>query len=52
MPSVVGRNGFVIGVDVGGTKVAAGLVDGEGNIQSQARGAMISQHCSVSSPSA
>ncbi len=42
MSSVGTRNGFVIGVDVGGTKVAAGLVDHEGNIQSQARGAMIS----------
>jgi glucokinase len=36
------HNGFVIGVDVGGTKVAAGLVDREGTIRSHARGSMIS----------
>jgi glucokinase len=34
------ENGFVIGVDVGGTKVAAGLVDGGGEIKSQTRTAM------------
>lgn len=32
--------GFAIGVDVGGSKVAAGLVDGEGEILSQTRLAM------------
>jgi glucokinase len=31
----------VIGVDVGGTKVAAGLVDADGAIRSQVRGSMI-----------
>jgi glucokinase len=36
------QNGFVIGVDVGGTKVAAGLVDREGTIRSHVRGSMIS----------
>jgi glucokinase len=41
MSTVVTHNGFVIGVDVGGTKVAAGLVDREGVIRSHARGAMI-----------
>ena len=35
------ENEFVIGVDVGGTKVAAGLVDGGGEIQSQARTMMV-----------
>jgi glucokinase len=34
--------GFVIGVDVGGSKVAAGLVDGQGEILSQTRLAMVS----------
>jgi glucokinase len=33
--------GFVVGVDVGGTKVAAGLVDAAGKILSQARTPMI-----------
>ena len=32
-----GVNGFVIGVDVGGTKVAAGLVDRQGKIHVQTR---------------
>ena len=36
------HNGFVIGVDIGGTKVAAGLVNREGTIRSNARGSMIS----------
>jgi glucokinase len=34
--------GFVIGVDVGGSKVAAGLVDGQGEILLQTRLAMVS----------
>jgi glucokinase len=34
--------GFVIGVDIGGTKVAAGLVDREGKILFQARAPMVS----------
>src|SRR5215813_10830221 len=42
MSSGMVREGFVIGVDVGGTKVAAGLVDREGAIRSQTRGSMIS----------
>jgi len=33
--------GFVIGVDVGGTKVAAGLVDREGEIRTQTRMPMV-----------
>jgi len=37
-----GPGGFVIGVDVGGSKVAAGLVDGQGEIISQTRLAMVS----------
>jgi glucokinase len=35
-------DGFVVGVDIGGTKVAAGLVDGNGEILSQSRTAMAS----------
>lgn len=42
MTNQASQNGFVIGVDVGGTKVAAGLVDQEGTIRSHARGSMIS----------
>ena len=34
-------DGFVIGVDVGGTKVAAGLVDREGKILFQTRTPMV-----------
>src|SRR5450830_1626376 len=33
----LGRKGLAIGVDIGGTKVAAGVVDAEGRILSQAR---------------
>ena len=32
---------LIIGVDVGGTKVAAGLVDAQGEIHAQSRTAMI-----------
>jgi glucokinase len=35
------RNGFVIGVDIGGTKVAAGLVDRSGEILYQTRTPMV-----------
>jgi glucokinase len=35
------QDAFLIGTDVGGTKVAAGLVDSQGHIQSQARGPMV-----------
>jgi glucokinase len=35
------RNQFVIGVDVGGTKVAAGLVDSQGTIHARARVPMV-----------
>ncbi|HYL15487.1 MAG TPA: ROK family protein [Terriglobales bacterium] len=35
------KNGFVIGVDIGGTKVAAGLVDGSGEIRYQTRTPMV-----------
>src|SRR5262249_49543054 len=31
------QDGFVVGVDVGGTKVAAGLVDGKGEIKQQTK---------------
>ena len=33
----LGRKGLAIGVDIGGTKVAAGVVDAEGRILSQAK---------------
>src|SRR6201997_1790050 len=36
------RGGFAIGVDIGGTKVAAGLVDGSGEIRCQTRVPMVS----------
>jgi glucokinase len=35
------RGGFAIGVDIGGTKVAAGLVDGGGEIRCQTRAPMV-----------
>src|SRR5215471_12405163 len=37
------QEGFVIGVDIGGTKVAAGLVDGQGEIRCQTRLPMASE---------
>jgi glucokinase len=37
------HEGFVIGVDIGGTKVAAGLVDGQGEIRYQTRLPMVSE---------
>jgi glucokinase len=43
MDSAAVADGLVIGVDVGGTKVAAGLVDGSGKIFSHHRCAMASQ---------
>lgn len=42
MDTILTENGFVIGVDVGGTKVAAGLVDSKGEIKSQTRTTMVS----------
>jgi glucokinase len=42
MNSLGDEKSFVIGVDVGGTKVAAGLVDCKGVIRSHVRGLMIS----------
>lgn len=33
----LGRRGLAIGIDIGGTKVAAGVVDAEGNILSESR---------------
>ena len=33
----LGRRGLAIGIDIGGTKVAAGVVDAEGNILREAR---------------
>jgi glucokinase len=41
MPSSLGRDGLVIGVDVGGTKVAAALVDSSGAIAFHTRSAMV-----------
>ena len=41
MTEVPAQDGFVIGVDVGGTKVAAGLVDHSGEILSQTRTPMV-----------
>src|SRR5437868_13845546 len=35
------QDGLVIGVDIGGTKVAAGLVDGSGEILAQTRTPMV-----------
>jgi glucokinase len=35
------HGGFVIGVDIGGTKIAAGLVDGAGNIRHHTRTPMV-----------
>jgi glucokinase len=35
------QDGFVIGVDIGGTKVAAGLVDRDGDIRTQTRTPMV-----------
>lgn len=35
------KNGLVLGVDIGGTKIAAGLVDPEGNILKQIRKPMV-----------
>ncbi len=40
MPGAAHRDGPVIGVDVGGSKVAAGVVDRDGRILSQVRAAM------------
>src|ERR1700674_4255767 len=37
------RNAFTLGVDIGGTKVAAGLVDARGTILFQTRAAMAAQ---------
>ncbi|HEX2712354.1 MAG TPA: ROK family protein [Candidatus Acidoferrales bacterium] len=42
MPQGSNQDGFVIGVDIGGTKIAVGLVDQAGEIQSQARAYMVS----------
>jgi glucokinase len=33
----LGRRGLAIGIDIGGTKVAAGVVDAEGRILREAR---------------
>jgi len=41
MTNVPARAGFSIGVDVGGTKVAAGVVDAAGEIQTQSRKPMV-----------
>jgi len=41
MTNVLARAGFSIGVDVGGTKVAAGVVDAAGEIQTQSRKPMV-----------
>jgi len=41
MSSAEGRRDLVIGVDIGGTKVAAGLVDPSGEILCQSRNPMV-----------
>lgn len=41
MTNLPARAGFSIGVDVGGTKVAAGVVDAAGEIQTQSRKPMV-----------
>ncbi len=41
MTKTSARDGFSIGVDVGGTKVAAGVVDAAGGIQAQSRKPMV-----------
>src|SRR5215471_18409615 len=41
MGQVVLEDSFVIGIDIGGTKVAAGLVDGSAQIRSQTRSPMV-----------
>jgi glucokinase len=41
MTNAPARAGFLIGVDVGGTKVAAGVVDAAGEIQTQSRKPMV-----------
>lgn len=41
MVQVSMQEGFVIGVDIGGTKVAAGLVDGSAQIRRQTRSPMV-----------
>lgn len=42
MPQAPGQAGLVIGVDIGGTKIAAGLVNRSGEIQYQTRVPMVS----------
>src|SRR5438270_11548193 len=42
MKDVPVQDGLVIGVDIGGTKVAAGLVDSTGEILAQTRTPMVS----------
>lgn len=37
LPNPMRRRGLAIGIDIGGTKVAAGLVDGDGRIIAEAR---------------
>ena len=48
MASVAVRDGLVIGVDIGGTKVAAGLVDPTGEILCHNRNPMVSNHGAAS----
>jgi len=43
MPQAGSRNSLVIGVDIGGTKVAAGLVDHDGGISARSRGPMVAR---------
>src|SRR5262249_36880256 len=42
MPQASKQDGFVIGVDIGGTKIAVGLVDQTGEIEYQTRAPMVS----------
>jgi len=40
MPGAAHPDGLAVGVDIGGTKVAAGFVDRDGRILSQVRASM------------
>jgi len=44
------RGGFAIGVDIGGTKVAAGLVDSGGEIRCQTRAPMVATGAAAAGP--
>lgn len=48
MPQTTNSEGLLIGVDVGGTKVAAGFVSAEGKITNQVRTAMVADRDAAS----